>query len=73
MLLEGLTDVGRCLVIVEIILLLSHRETTLIDAQDILRGILLISTKAAEEELLLSIGSQFQLDGQQLGIGLGSL
>ena len=73
MLLEGLTDVGRCLIVVEVILFLPHRETTLIDVQDVLRGVLLVSTKATEEELLLSIRSLLQLDGQQLVVGLGSL
>ena len=73
MLLEGLADVGCRLVVIEVILFLSHREATLIHVQDVLRSVLLVGTKTAEEELLLTVGSLLELDIQQLLVGLRSL
>ena len=72
-LLKGFTDIGCSLIVIEVILLLSQRQATLIDVQDILRGVLIVGTETTEEELLFSVWSQLQLDVQQLLVGLGSL
>ena len=70
-LLKGLSDIRCCLICIEIILFLTQRQTTLIDVQDILRGVLVVSSKTCIEELLFSVGSERQLDVQQLIVGLG--
>ena len=70
--LKGLTDSRRCLIVIQIVFLLSERETTLIDVQDILRSVLVVSTKTRIEELLRAIRRQLQQDVLQLLVALGS-
>ena len=72
-LLKSFTDIRCRLIVFKIVLFLTQGEPTLINVQNILCGILIIGTETTEEELLFSVGSQFQLNVEQLLGGLGCL
>ena len=73
MFLEGLTNLRRSGVVVEVVLFLSERQSTLIDTQDILTGVLLVGTESCTKEVGTTIDGLFQLDGEEGVEGLGCL
>ena len=73
MLLVGFADFGRCLVVVQVVLLLSQRNAALCHVQNVLRGILLVGCYACAEESGSTILCQLQLNVEELLHGLGLL
>ena len=69
--LKRLTNLSRSLIVIQIIFLLSERQATLIDVQDILCRYLVISSETGIVESLLTIRHKFQQDSLQLLVTLG--
>ena len=65
-LLESLANTGCSLIVIQVVLLLTECQATLINTQNVLCGVLLVGTEASIEELLLAIRSLLKLDSQQL-------
>ena len=73
MLFVGFTNLRRSLVLLDVIVLLSQGQTTLADAQDILRSIHFVSADISREKLHLAIRHHLQLSSKELVFGLCSL
>ena len=72
-LLVGLANLHRCLVVVQIVVLLSEGESALRDVQDVHRYVLLVGTEAIAEWLTIATLSILQLHLLQVGLRAGSL
>ena len=71
MLLVVLADVRSGFVSLQIVIFLSESQSTLINAQDVLLGILLVGTHIGAEEFGITIGHHLQLNGKELSHCLG--
>ena len=71
MLLVSLTDFHRCLVVVQIIVFLTERQSTLRDVHDVHRHVLLVGSETRTIRHSIAVHGVFQLDFLQVGLRFG--
>ena len=72
-LLVGLADFGRSLVVLQIVVLLAEGQAALVDVENVLGSVLLVGSDVGSEELHVAVGRQLHLNVEELLLGLGSL